>query len=54
MKPTIPRRSWPQFRDIECELIALGGAPDLELARAIEAVECALPGARLVDVRKLK
>jgi hypothetical protein len=39
------------LRDIESELIALGGAPDL-LAESVAMIEHAFPGSRLVEVRK--
>jgi hypothetical protein len=42
------------LKDIERELVALGGAPDPELADVIDIVGGAFPGARLVDVRKLQ
>jgi hypothetical protein len=40
--------------DIERELTALGGAPDKVLAEAVAMVERSFPGARLVEVRKLR
>jgi hypothetical protein len=41
------------LRDIERELVALGGAPDPELAKTVETVKRSFPGSRLVDVRTL-
>lgn len=49
-----PVRILAVLREIERELIALGAAPDPELAAAFEMVQRALPGTRLVEVRKLK
>jgi hypothetical protein len=41
------------LRDIEAELIALGGAPDL-LTESVEMVKRTFTGSRLVDVRKTR
>src|SRR5271166_2826003 len=41
------------LRDFERELVALGGAPDLEPTEAFSMIERSFPGARLVEVRKL-
>lgn len=42
------------LQGFEGELIALGGAPDPELTKAVAMVERSFPGARLVEVRKLR
>ncbi|MGO9450967.1 MAG: hypothetical protein ACLQDV_07960 [Candidatus Binataceae bacterium] len=49
--PTVILRSLQGF---ERELIALGGAPDRELAEAAAIVEAVFPCSRLVEVRKLR
>jgi hypothetical protein len=40
------------LRDFENELIALRGAPNLELTKAVTIVERSFPGARLTEVRR--
>ncbi len=42
------------LRDFERELVALGGAPDRELAEAAAMVEAVFPSSRLVEIRKLQ
>ena len=49
-----PIRILHALQDIERELVALGGAPDPELADAIKGVTDTFPGATLVAVRKLQ
>ena len=39
------------LRNVESELLALGGAPDPELAGAVEMVRQVFPGARLVEIK---
>jgi hypothetical protein len=39
------------LRDIERELIEIGGSPDPELAEAVEIVQRTFPGARLVKIQ---
>jgi hypothetical protein len=39
-----------ELRRIEAELVALGGSYDLVLAEAVEQVQAAFPGSKLVEV----
>jgi len=48
-----PTAIWSALQEFERDLIALGGAPDPELAGAVEVLECAFPGARLVEVKRI-
>jgi TubC N-terminal docking domain len=40
------------LRNIERELVAIGGFPDPDVAQTIEMVERTFPGARLIDIRR--
>lgn len=52
--PDDPTAILRTLQGFECELIALGGAPDPELTEAVAMVERSFAGARLVEVRKLQ
>jgi tubulysin polyketide synthase-like protein len=52
LKDASPEIILHALQDFERGLIALGGAPDPELAEAVGRVTAAFPGARLVEVRK--
>jgi hypothetical protein len=53
-RATDPAAILSALRDFERELVALGGAPNRELAEAAAMVEAVFPGSRLVEIRKLQ